>query len=58
MDGNEIKGIYVHTPVSNTAAIEFYQKLGFKITENIPEYYKSLNPPDAVIIEKRFDWEN
>jgi len=40
--------IYTETAKDNEGAIEFYQKHGFQITGNIPDYYrKGL---DAVIL--------
>ena len=38
---------------NNDAAIQFYQRHGFEVTETIAGYYRRLDPPDAVVLRKR-----
>ncbi len=38
-----IQDIYLHVQCSNHPAISFYQKLGFQIEKNIPQYYKKFS---------------
>ena len=54
-DGLKLKKVYLHTPKSNTAAINFYEKLGFKTGEDIPDYYMKLEDKTAVVIEKSLE---
>ena len=44
--------VYLHTPIKNTTAINFYEKLGFKKSEELPDYYKSFQGEEntAVIL--------
>ncbi|OQR92283.1 acetyltransferase, GNAT family protein [Achlya hypogyna] len=46
--------IYLHVQTSNAAAIRFYLRLGFKITQTIHNYYKHIEPPDCYILAKSF----
>ena len=53
----DLKSVFLHTPMKNQAAITFYQKNGFAIVENLPEYYKSfptVEENEAVVLEKFF----
>ena len=52
---DNIHSVYLHTPIHNSAAITFYEKNGFKIVENLKDYYKSLPTPEeneAVVLER------
>jgi len=45
--------IYVHTQVSNVDAINFYCKnFEFEKGEVIKDYYKRIDPPDAILLRK------
>jgi ribosomal protein S18 acetylase RimI-like enzyme len=48
-----IDELYLHVQVSNTGAIEFYQKFGFEITETIEKYYKHITPASAHVITRK-----
>ena len=41
--GQDLYSVYLHTPVKNQMAIDFYTKNGFEKKEIVPEYYKSLS---------------
>jgi ribosomal protein S18 acetylase RimI-like enzyme len=54
---SELYSVYLHTPINNSSAIEFYEKNGFEKKETVPDYYKSLGPehsPEGVVLEKVF----
>ena len=51
-NGTEVHGIYIHTPEWNEAAIKFYEKKDFAITDRMQNYYTSLDNPNAVTLEK------
>jgi ribosomal protein S18 acetylase RimI-like enzyme len=42
----------LHVQVGNLAALRFYKKLGFMEREVVREYYRKLEPPDAVFLVK------
>ncbi|KAK9840370.1 hypothetical protein WJX74_008493 [Apatococcus lobatus] len=45
--------LFVHT--ANTEALRFYQsRFGFQLGETVPNYYKRIQPPDAIILRKSF----
>ncbi len=39
--------------VGNDEAIAFYKRFGFEVLETLFDYYKKLDPPDAVVLVKR-----
>lgn len=45
---------YLHTHVSNSEALTFYEKkLGFRRGATARGYYRRLSPPDAVVLWRR-----
>jgi ribosomal protein S18 acetylase RimI-like enzyme len=42
-----------HAQVNNQEAIDFYQKFGFAVGEVMKDYYKKIEPPDAVVLSKK-----
>lgn len=40
----------VHMHVGNDDGKRFYERHGFKVTETVPNYYRSLDPPDALVL--------
>ena len=46
--------IYLHVQVGNDDAIEFYQKFGFVTGDIVKDYYKKIEPTDAVLLSKKF----
>ena len=47
--------IYLHVQVGNDDAVEFYQKFGFVVGEVVKDYYKKLEPADAVLLSKKLN---
>ncbi|MEW5307189.1 MAG: hypothetical protein WDW38_002578 [Sanguina aurantia] len=47
-----VREAYLHVQASNTEAQAFYKKFGFELKESVPDYYKKLAEPDAVILSK------
>jgi len=41
-----------HVQVSNTDAIAFYERFGFRIIERKENYYKRIEPADAFVLQK------
>ena len=39
--------------VNNDDAKAFYQKFGFSVGEVMKDYYKKIEPPDAVVLSKK-----
>ncbi|OQS04537.1 acetyltransferase, GNAT family protein [Thraustotheca clavata] len=46
--------IYLHVHTTNIAAIRFYRRFGFMITETIHNYYRNISPPDCYILARSF----
>lgn len=49
----DVKEVYLEVRVSNTPAINLYQKLGFKIMRRVPRYY--ADGEDAYVMSLQFD---
>ncbi len=47
---DNIKEAYLHVQTNNEEAIRFYRLFNFAIGEIISNYYKKLDPPDAVVL--------
>jgi ribosomal protein S18 acetylase RimI-like enzyme len=45
-----IDEIFLHVWILNADAIRFYERLGFKKTENVKNYYRRIESPDAVVM--------
>eukprot|EP01023_Acetabularia_acetabulum_P028599 TRINITY_DN26_c0_g2_i1.p1 TRINITY_DN26_c0_g2~~TRINITY_DN26_c0_g2_i1.p1 ORF type:complete len:190 (-),score=18.07 TRINITY_DN26_c0_g2_i1:215-748(-) len=45
---------YLHVQVNNEEAIRFYKYFDFETSETVENYYKKLDPPDAVILRRKF----
>ncbi|KAN0061419.1 N-acetyltransferase 5 [Thecaphora frezii] len=43
--------IYLHVQTSNQEARTFYEKLGFKVTQTIENYYRRIQPASAWVLE-------
>ena len=46
-----IKDAYLHVQTNNDDAIAFYKRFGFVEDVVVRNYYKRLDPPDAVILK-------
>ena len=44
--------IYLHVQTSNTAALAFYQTMGFLVSHEIKNYYRRLNPPHCFVLTR------
>jgi len=49
---DEVQEIFLHVQTSNVAALKFYTSFGFQVTEEIPNYYKKIDPPDCYVLRK------
>eukprot|EP01026_Neomeris_dumetosa_P019917 TRINITY_DN1803_c0_g1_i1.p2 TRINITY_DN1803_c0_g1~~TRINITY_DN1803_c0_g1_i1.p2 ORF type:complete len:172 (+),score=16.19 TRINITY_DN1803_c0_g1_i1:87-602(+) len=49
-----LEEVYLHVQVNNEKAISFYKHFDFEVCEKVENYYKKLDPPDAVILRKQF----
>ncbi len=47
---DNIKEAYLHVQTNNEEAIRFYRLFNFVVGEIISNYYKQLDPPDAVVL--------
>lgn len=48
-----IEEAFVHVQANNEEAIRFYERHGFARGATVADYYKKLNPSDAVIMSRR-----
>lgn len=44
--------MYLHVQVSNSDAIAFYERFGFRIIDRKENYYKRIEPADAFVLQK------
>ena len=51
----KITSIFLHVQINNEDAIKFYQSFGFEIAGEVPDYYRSLTPSNAYVLEKILD---
>ena len=45
-----VKQVFLHAWTQNDEGVAFYKKHNFVETEKLTGYYKSLNPPDGVVL--------
>jgi ribosomal protein S18 acetylase RimI-like enzyme len=42
--------VFLHVWVGNEGAMRFYSRLGFVAGERISNYYRRIEPPDAIVM--------
>lgn len=47
----KVSSIYLHVQTSNDVARDFYEKLGFKVTSTVDNYYRRIQPASAWVLE-------
>mmetsp|Transcript_14436 Transcript_14436/g.28490 ORF Transcript_14436/g.28490 Transcript_14436/m.28490 type:complete len:199 (+) Transcript_14436:50-646(+) len=52
---DEVQEIYLHVQTSNAGAIAFYKQYDFEITDEIPNYYKNIEPPDCYVLRRELN---
>jgi len=52
-----VSSIYLNVWEPNKRAIQFYEKLGFKITETLDNYYPDLTPKSAYTLSLNVNHE-
>ena len=48
----EVTEAYLHVQTNNEEAAAFYQRFGFVQGEVIKDYYRRIDPPDALVLRK------
>ena len=52
-----IKDAYLHVQTNNEQAFTFYDRFGFVKGDVLKNYYKRIDPPDAVVLSRSLrDW--
>jgi len=46
---------YRHVQINNETALSFYKHLGFHIQSTATDYYQCLEPPDAYLLQRKFN---
>ena len=49
---DNIKEAYLHVQTNNEEAIRFYKLFNFNVGNTVSNYYKRLDPPDAVVLSR------
>lgn len=47
-----IKDAYLHVQTNNYSAFDFYERFGFVKGDVLKNYYKRIDPPDAVVLSR------
>lgn len=47
-----LQQLYLHVQTSNHDSLEFYKRFGFTTGEVVKDYYKRIEPPDAVLLHR------
>lgn len=52
-DGREITSLYLHVQTGNDAARQLYERFGFSLSGEVPNYYRDIQPTSAWVLQKR-----
>lgn len=52
-DGHEITSIYLHVQTGNDVARALYERFGFVLSGEVPNYYRDTQPSSAWVLQKR-----
>ena len=56
-ESKKIKKLTLHVQSINKSALQFYDKHGFKVKEELKDYYTDITPGDCMVLEKFLDFE-
>ena len=51
----KFNSVVLHVQINNEGALRFFKKFGFEVVETRKGYYKSIEPADAYVLEKKID---
>ena len=47
-----IRDVYLHVQTNNYQAFDFYERFGFERGEILRNYYRRIDPPDAIVLRR------
>ena len=54
-EDGKFNSVVLHVQINNEGALRFFKKFGFEVVETRKGYYKSIEPADAYVLEKKID---
>eukprot|EP00667_Euglena_gracilis_P024122 EG_transcript_27542 len=54
---DRVKEVMLHVQTNNDEAIAFYKRFGFEVVDEVKDYYKRIEPPDAFVLVKQLRLE-
>ena len=54
-EDGKFNSVVLHVQINNEGALRFYKRFGFEVVETKKGYYKSIEPADAHVLEKKID---